>query len=98
MQHMVVQPHREFQMIGGTKRTQVAVMVIFPGEFCSSEDIEDLRSDQWFYIISGSGMAKVEHSDIKISKGSMLLVEAGERYQIISTVEQLSILNFFVPQ
>lgn len=98
MQHITIDPHCDFKIVGGTKRSQVAVMVLFPGETSTYEDIEDVWSDQWLYIISGSGWARVEDSEIKLSRGSMLLIEAGERYQIISTFEQLQILNFFVPQ
>lgn len=98
MQYMVIEPQCDFRIIGGTKRTQVAVMVLFPGETSTYEDIQDIRSDQWLYIISGCGWARVENTEIKLSKGSMLLIEAGEKYQIISTIEQLQILNFFVPQ
>lgn len=97
MQHMVIEPQCDFRIIGGTKRSQVAVMVLFPGETSTYEDV-DVESDQWLYIISGSGWARVEENEVKLGKGSMLLIEAGEKYQIISTIEQLQILNFFVPQ
>jgi mannose-6-phosphate isomerase-like protein (cupin superfamily) len=98
MQHLTIEPQCDFRIVAGTKRSQVAVMVLFPGEISTYEDIQDIKSEQWFYIISGCGWARVESKEVRLGRGTMLLIEAGEKYQIVSTTEQLEILNFFVPQ
>jgi mannose-6-phosphate isomerase-like protein (cupin superfamily) len=97
--------HRgEFRPVVATRRAQVAVMELRPGG-ASDEELsnEHARSEQWLYVVRGTGSATVASKRgiqrrVKLKPGSLLVIEAGERHQIRNTGRRLlSTVNFYVP-
>lgn len=88
----------EWRVLGGTKRSQAAIMVLAPGGSEGGPDNKHEDSDQWLYVISGKGKAVVERKEQEIIAGSVLLIEAGERHEIRNTgAEPLQTINFYAP-
>ena len=55
-------------------------------------------ADQWLYVVEGSGVAIVDKREVELSKGSLLLIEAGERHEIRNTGKgPLETVNIYVP-
>jgi mannose-6-phosphate isomerase-like protein (cupin superfamily) len=97
MKHFTFMPE-EWKVLGGTKRSQAAIMVLAPGDSEGGPDNKHEESDQWLYVISGKGKAVVEGKDQEIVAGSVLLIGAGERHEIRNTgAEPLQTINFYAP-
>jgi mannose-6-phosphate isomerase-like protein (cupin superfamily) len=99
MKHLVIKPDHDFKVVAGTLRSQAAIMTLAPGEATGGADNRHERSDQWLYVISGQGRAIVEGQNIELANGSLLLIEAGERHEIINTSgeQPLETLNIYTP-
>jgi mannose-6-phosphate isomerase-like protein (cupin superfamily) len=77
---------------------QAAEMVIAPGDKEGGPDNRHQGADQWLVVIDGSGTAVVEGSRRQLRRGSLLLIEKGERHEIRNTGnEPLTTLNFYSP-
>jgi oxalate decarboxylase/phosphoglucose isomerase-like protein (cupin superfamily) len=97
--------HRgEFEPVAATRQAQAAVMELRPGD-ASDEELsnEHPRSEQWLIVISGTGSATVvskqgTRRQVKLRRGSLLVIERGERHLIRNTGRKLfSTVNFYVP-
>ncbi|MEX0766609.1 MAG: cupin domain-containing protein [bacterium] len=56
------------------------------------------KSDQWLYVISGTGQAIVKGRKVSLRKGSLLLIEARETHEIKNNGrQQLITVNFYAP-
>ena len=98
MFHGYVEAQDQFKVIAGSQRSQAAVMVIDAGDTTGSIDNMHLSSDQWLYVLSGSGKALIEGLDIELKPGILLLIEAGEVHEIFaSEKENLLTLNIYAP-
>ena len=78
---------------------QAAMMVLPPGD-SSDEEVtnEHPRSEQWLFVVSGSGRARVGRRSLKLEAGSLLLIEKGERHQVSNSGgSALVTLNFYSP-
>jgi mannose-6-phosphate isomerase-like protein (cupin superfamily) len=71
-----------FRLVAGTARSQAATMVLRPGQTTGGKDNRHLRQDQWLYVVSGTGLAVVEGRKVRLTPGTLLLVEAGEAHEI----------------
>ena len=71
-------------------------MVLFPGEMTP---MKHTGSQIWALVSHYIGLwvGKSRSKEVGLAE-EQCLIEAGEKYQIVSTTEQLEILNFFVPQ
>ncbi len=98
MQHWEVrQPKEEFKVLGGSARSQAAIMVLAPGED-SGEGFSTHKGDQWLFVLAGKGRAVVGERKLDIGAGSLVLIEAGEPHRIENVGEQpLETLNFYAP-
>jgi len=79
--------------------TQAAVMSLRPGE-SSSEKIENEhpRAEQWLFVISGIGIAKIGRRRIRLNAGDLLLIPKKAPHQITNTGRaRLLALNFYSP-
>ena len=77
---------------------QAAEMVIAPGDTEGGSDNRHKGADQWLFIIDGTGVAIVEGSRRTLHRGSLLLIERGERHEIRNTGRKhLITLNFYSP-
>jgi oxalate decarboxylase/phosphoglucose isomerase-like protein (cupin superfamily) len=105
MQHVNLSDNRQdFKIILDTANVQAAIMNLRGG--ASSDDEprnEHPNSEQWLFVISGSGEALVGKSrqalrHIPLRKDSLLVIEKGEIHQIKNTGNvPLRTINFYVP-
>jgi mannose-6-phosphate isomerase-like protein (cupin superfamily) len=98
MQHTALQFEPGFQVRIGNDRCQAAEMTISPGGSEGGADNRHAHSDQWLYVVSGTGKAIVDGREQRLRKGSLLLIERGESHEIRCTGRSpLKTLNLYVP-
>jgi mannose-6-phosphate isomerase-like protein (cupin superfamily) len=99
MKHLEIRsPEGFFEVVAETDRSQAATMVLGPGESTGGSDNRHPKSDQWLYVLSGRGKAVVEGRETELAPGSLLLIEAGERHEVVNTGKQpLETVNFYAP-
>ena len=99
MKHFDISKHRsDFKVLASTRAAQAAVMVLEPGVTTGEPSNEHPRSEQWLYVISGTGRALVGRRRTALRKGSLLLIEKGEVHQVANTGRTpLLTLNFYAP-
>ena len=84
-------------MFRGTRRSQAAEMVIPPGDQEGGPGNRH-AADQWLFVVSGSGVARVNRRSIPLRSGSLILIEKGEVHEIRNTGRvPLKTLNFYTP-
>ncbi len=97
MQHWQIRAEEGFQVLGGSSRSQAAIMVLARGE-ASGEGFSTHEGDQWLFVLAGHGLALVGERRMDIGPGALLLIEAGESHRIENAGEQpLETLNFYAP-
>ena len=88
----------EWKVLGGTKRSQAAVMVLEPGGSTGGPESRHRGSDQWLYVASGEGSATIDGQLHVLRPGTLLLIERGEAHEIRNNGDEpLQTLNFYVP-
>ena len=81
-----------------TDDAQAAQMTLSPGQSTGGPDNRHADSDQWCYIVSGSGRATVDGEDVRFESGDLLVIEAGETHEIENDGDDpLETLNLYVP-
>jgi len=81
-----------------TDDAQAAEMTLAPGRSTGGPDNAHADSDQWLFVVSGSGVATVEGDDVRLSEGDLVVVEAGETHEIANDGDDpLETLNVYVP-
>ena len=92
--------HRaRFAVLTKTRTSQAATMILRPGE-TSGPDMtnEHAGAEQWLYVVSGSGTARVGHRRVALRAGTLLLIERRERHQIVAGPRsRLVTINIYVP-
>jgi len=79
-------------------RAQAATMVIAPGDAEGGPDNRHRGSDQWLYVLSGTGRATLGRRRQALRAGTLLLIERGTTHEIRNTGRtQLKTLNLYVP-
>jgi mannose-6-phosphate isomerase-like protein (cupin superfamily) len=87
-----------FHVALGNKRSQTVEMILAPGDVEGGEDNRHRGSDQWLYVVSGTGAAIVGGKKHALRRGSLLLFERGETHEIRNTGKSaLRTLNVYVP-
>jgi mannose-6-phosphate isomerase-like protein (cupin superfamily) len=87
-----------FKVLTSTRSAQAAMMVLPPGQSTGEPDNEHPRSEQWLFVVSGSGKALVNKRRVPLRANSLLLIEKGEVHQITNTGRRpLVTLNFYAP-
>ncbi|RYZ52837.1 MAG: cupin domain-containing protein, partial [Proteobacteria bacterium] len=82
----------------GNEKSQAASMTIEPGDSEGDPENNHRGADQWLFVVEGNGHATVNGKRFAIKQGSLLLIEKGDRHQIINTGEGLlRTLNIYVP-
>src|ERR1700722_8444886 len=99
MRHLKTSPHRSlFKVLADTRSVQAAKMVLRPGASSGELGDEHPRSEQWLFVISGTGRARVGKSRVALKANSLLLIEKDEPHQITNTGKHpLVTLNFYAP-
>ena len=81
-----------------TRRAQVAMMTLAPRGQEGGPDNRHRGADQWLYVIEGSGRARVNGRTVRLRKGTLVLIERGDRHEIRNTGRgQLKTVNFYTP-
>jgi Cupin domain len=70
-----------FKVIVGNPRVQAAQMVIGPGDSEGGPKNRHRGSDQWLFVVAGTGMAIVGADRHRLRPHSFLLIEHGERHE-----------------
>jgi mannose-6-phosphate isomerase-like protein (cupin superfamily) len=97
---MHTRSHRSFfRVLTSSDSAQAAMMVLKPGQSTGEKQNEHPRAEQWVYVIAGTGRARVGRRSVRLSEGSLLLVEQNEEHQVENTGRKkpLVTLNFYVP-
>jgi len=100
MKNIDTTSHRSFfEPLLQTASLQAATMVLKPGKSSSDQpENEHPKAEQWLFVISGAGKAKVGSQSTTLKTGSLLLIEKGEPHQITNDGnEPLVTLNFYAP-
>lgn len=73
-------------------------MVLRPGQSTGPPDNEHPHSEQWLFVISGSGLVRANRRRVSIRENSLVPIEKGETHQVINTGRRmLRTLNFYAP-
>jgi mannose-6-phosphate isomerase-like protein (cupin superfamily) len=87
-----------FRVALGNRRTQAAEMVIAPGDAEGGPDNRHRGADQWLFVVSGSGTARIKGKSYPLREGALLLIEHGDQHEIRNTGHApLKTLNFYSP-
>lgn len=98
MRHKVLRFGNGFNVVLGNQRSQAAQMVLAPGKSEGNAQNRHRGADQWLFVISGRGTARVNDTRHALRPGSLLLIERGDRHEIRNNGEtKLVTLNFYVP-
>ena len=101
MKSIATTRHRQqaFAVLARSPSSQAATMTLAPGK-ASSEDSanEHAWAEQWLYVISGTGSARVGKRTVRLREGSLLLIEKREPHVIrAGQRSRLVTLNVYVP-
>jgi mannose-6-phosphate isomerase-like protein (cupin superfamily) len=89
---------RGFRVALGNARAQAATMVIPPGGAEGGPGNRHRGSDQWLYVLSGTGSARLGRRRHALRAGTLLLIERGTTHEIRNTGRTpLKTLNWYVP-
>jgi mannose-6-phosphate isomerase-like protein (cupin superfamily) len=100
MKHFSTSRNRSFfKPLYATADCQAAMMTLQPGQSTTGQpENEHPRSEQWLFVISGSGRAIVRKKRVSLKEGSLLLVEKNEPHQITNTGRSpMRTINFYAP-
>ena len=89
-----------FKLLTTSDSAQAAMMVLRPGQKSSEEsENEHPNSEQWLFVISGTGTARVGKRKVALGPNSLLLIERDEPHQVENTNRRrpLITLNLYVP-
>ena len=88
-----------FVPLHATRSSQAAMMTLAPGKSTQENSTnEHAWAEQWLYVVSGSGRARVGKRTFPLRAGSLLLIEKREPHQITNTGRRrLVTLNIYAP-
>ena len=87
-----------FRVALGNRRAQAAEMVIRAGHAEGGPSNRHRGADQWLYVVSGNGVAKVKGARYPLRAGTLLLIEEKDQHEIRNVGKRpLRTLNFYVP-
>jgi len=89
---------KRFAVLYATRASQAAMMTLAPGtESNESSANEHAWAEQWLYVVSGTGTARVGRRTVRLRAGSLLLIEKREPHVIRAGRTRLVTLNVYVP-
>jgi mannose-6-phosphate isomerase-like protein (cupin superfamily) len=89
---------RPFRVLLSNRRSQAAEMVLATGKAEGDSDNRHVGSDQWLYVVSGTGTATVRGKRYPLRAGTLMLIERGETHEIRNTSKsKLRTVNIYVP-
>lgn len=98
MQRKQLRFGRGFRVALANRRSQAAEMVLAPGDSEGGADNRHRGSDQWLYVLAGTGTATIGKKTYPLRAGTLCLIERGDEHEIRNTGRGLlQTLNFYVP-
>ena len=89
---------RYFEVAMATDEAQVAEMTVEPGRSVGGPENYHAESDQWLFVVSGTGVATVDGDAERLDAGDLLRIDAGERYGIENDGDEpLKTVNVYTP-
>jgi mannose-6-phosphate isomerase-like protein (cupin superfamily) len=90
---------REFAVLGRTRSSQAATMTLAPNaESDESSANEHAWAEQWLYVVSGTGTARIGRRSVALKPGSLVLIEKREPHKIrAGRRSRLVTVNIYVP-
>ena len=90
--------NRYFDVAMETAEAQAAEMTIEPGRSVGGPENYHADSDQWLFVVSGTGIVTVDGATHHLDAGDLVRIEAGERHGIENDgPEPLETVNFYTP-
>jgi len=87
-----------FRVAMGNRRSQAAEMVIEAGDSEGGPANRHHGADQWLYVVSGRGVARINGHSYPLSAGVLLLIERCNKHEVKNTGRApLRTLNFYSP-
>jgi mannose-6-phosphate isomerase-like protein (cupin superfamily) len=87
-----------FRVVPGNRRSQAAEMVLEPGDAEGGPGNRHRGSDQWLFVVSGTGVATVGGRRQPLRAGTLLLIERGDEHEVRNTGRGLlRTVNVYVP-
>jgi mannose-6-phosphate isomerase-like protein (cupin superfamily) len=87
-----------FRVALANRRAQAATMVISPRNAEGGPGNQHRGADQWLLVLEGKGTALGNGRRYPLSRGSLLLIERGDRHEIRNTGRRLlKTVNFYAP-
>jgi mannose-6-phosphate isomerase-like protein (cupin superfamily) len=87
-----------FRVALGNRRSQAAEMVLGPADSEGGPDNRHRGSDQWLYVVAGTGVAIINGKRRPLRAGVLVLIEHGDTHEIRNNGRgPLRTLNFYVP-
>lgn len=98
MKHKALSLDAQFEVALTAGEAQVATMTLAPGSGTGGPGNRHRGADQWLFVVSGKGLARVAGKQQPLGAGSLLLIEHGEAHEIQCTGDEpLRTLNFYSP-
>ena len=89
---------RGFKVVLGDEHSQAAQMTLDPGETEGGPDNRHRGADQWLYVVSGTGVARVSGRTVRLRAGSLVWIGRREPHVIENTGRRnLVTVNVYVP-
>lgn len=89
---------KEFGLALGNERSQAAEMTLQPGGTEGGPQNSHRGSDQWLFVVSGTGEAIVNRHTYPLKAGTLMLIEHGDTHEIRATGKTpLKTINIYVP-
>jgi len=79
------------------RRAQVTSMTLMNGDREGDSQNRHRGADQCLFVVRGSGTARVNGKRYPLRPGTVLLIEHGDRHEIIAGQGRLETLNVYVP-
>jgi mannose-6-phosphate isomerase-like protein (cupin superfamily) len=87
-----------FRVAFGTRTAQAAEMVIAAGRSEGGPGNRHRGSDQWLYVVSGTGIAIVNRKRISLRRGTIIVIEKNDEHEVKNTGRSaLKTVNVYVP-
>jgi mannose-6-phosphate isomerase-like protein (cupin superfamily) len=98
MRHKHLQFGYGFRIVFGDRHSQAAQMTLASGEEECGPDNRHRGTDQWLFVVSGTGRAVVNGKRVGLRAGTFLFIRRGEAHEIGNTgTRPLRTLNIYVP-
>lgn len=89
---------KAFAVLHATRSSQAAMMTLAPGRESSEDSANEHGwAEQWLYVVSGTGTARVAGRTVRLREGSLVLIGRREPHVIRAGRSRLVTFNVYVP-